>query len=205
MNCKAAIITLLLIASTAHAAIKDLGVVGETYPVVEPDVMEEMRQEAIGRSAEHKRKMLEMMKHYKPADVQQLPPAGADKTFLVDMSYTLDQDLKDGEGRVIYPRGFTFNPLDFIALPIGLVILDGSDPDQLEWFKASPYFENNQMKLLITDGPARELIDQLQRPVFFLTSDIAKRMKLAAVPCVVTQKDKVMQVKEFLVSKEKTP
>lgn len=204
MNCKAAIITiLLLIPMPGYAAIKNLGVVGETFEIVEQDVTVELRQRSAHNAAKHMQAIRERMQAYQPDDLHPLPPARADKTFLVDMTYTLDRDLVDADGKVLYPKGFTFNPLDYLSLSIGLVVINGEDPDQVEWFKASPYHSNHKLKLLLTNGQATEMTRQLQRPVFYLTEDIASRLQLAAVPCVAVQKDGRMQITEFHVSEER--
>ena len=118
------------------------------------------------------------------------------------MTYTLDRDLVDGEGKIIYPRGFTFNPLDYISFPGGLVIIDGQDISQVQWFRTSPYFKNHRARLLLSGGHAADLIETLQRPVFYLTGDIAARLKLQAVPSVVIQKEGKLQVREFNVPME---
>lgn len=193
-----AALTVLLIAVTSAraAVIHNLGIVGKTYPVQEPDIVAEVRQNA----AKIKDKaMLERIKTYQPASLHILPRATADKTFLVDMTYTLDRDLTDADGRIIYPRGYTFNPLDYISFTGGLVVIDGQDTSQVKWFRASPYFENHRARLLLSDGHAAELIETLQRPVFYLTDDIAGRLKLQAVPSVVIQKEGKLQVREFHV------
>jgi len=188
---------LLIAVTPARAAvIHNLGIVGKTYPVQEPDIVEEIRKKA----AKIKDKaMLERIITYQPASLHTLPPATADKTFLVDMTYTLDRDLADADGRIIYPRGYTFNPLDYISFTGGLVVIDGQDASQVKWFRASPYFENHRARLLLSDGHAVELIETLQRPVFYLTDDIAGRLKLQAVPSVVIQKEGKLQVREFHV------
>jgi len=193
-----AALTVLLIAITSAraAVIHNLGIVGKTYPVQEPDIVAEVRQNAakIKDNA-----MLERIKTYQPASLHTLPRAASDKTFLVDMTYTLDRDLADADGKVIYPRGFSFNLLDYISFSGGLVIIDGQDTSQVKWFRASPYFENNRARLLLSDGHASELIKTLKRPIFYLTDDIAGRLALKAVPSVVIQKEGRLQVREFHV------
>jgi len=193
-----AVLTVLLIAvSSARATVfHDLGIVGETYPVQEPDVIAETRRNA---AMKKDNTMLERMKTYRPARLHTLPRATADRTFLVDMTYTLDRDLMDADGKVIYPRGFTFNPLDYIPFSGNLVVIDGQDASQVTWLQASPYFENHRARLLLSDGHAPELIETLRHPVFYLTDDIAERLKLRAVPSVVVQKDGKLQVREFYV------
>ena len=117
MNCKFLFITLaLFVVSTVEATvITNLGSVGETYPVVEPDVVTELKQKAAELDREKDNSLLEQMKEYQPANLQTLPRSLSDKTFLVDMAYTLDRDLVDGDGKIIYPRGYTFNPLDSVV------------------------------------------------------------------------------------------
>jgi conjugal transfer pilus assembly protein TraW len=186
----------MTLSSARATAIHNLGIVGETYPVMEPDIVAEVRQKSPVMNGDI---LLERMKMYQPASLHTLPRAIEDRTFLVDMTYTLDRDLVDGEGKIIYPRGFTFNPLDYISFPGGLVVIDGQDISQVQWFRSSPYYVNLRTKLLLSGGHAAELIETLQRPVFYLTNDIAARLKLSAVPSIVIQKEGKLQVREFYV------
>ncbi|MBU1413935.1 hypothetical protein KKC22_20670 [Myxococcota bacterium] len=199
MTCKALCIVIftLCVATVVQATIKNLGTVGKTYPVIEPDILVELQQQAIQKGALSQEQMLERMRNYQPKQLYKLPRATADKTFLVNMTYTLDRDLADAQGKVIYPRGYTFNPLDYTTLPGDIVVIDGDDPQQMKWFKTSPYFKNHQARLLISNGHAFDLVEQLQRPVFYLTDDIARRLQLGAVPSLVIQQGDKMQVREF--------
>jgi len=83
--------------------IKNLGVVGETYPIVEPDVVVELKEQAAKTKKLSGDEFREQMKSYQPEDLHHLPRATMNRTFLVDMTYTLDRDLLDGDGKVIYP------------------------------------------------------------------------------------------------------
>jgi conjugal transfer pilus assembly protein TraW len=133
VNCRIfSILTfVVLVGGPASGAIKNLGVVGETYPVVEPDVFAELKEEAARKNRFGDDAFLERMKTYQPEDIHHLPRATMDRIFLVDMTYTLDRDLLDGDGKVIYPRGFTFNPLDYVSFSGGILVIDGNDPSQL--------------------------------------------------------------------------
>ena len=204
MNCNFLIILaltfLVLGASPARATItKNLGTVGETYPVIEPDVVAELKQKAEEKDKSKDNSLVERMKKYQPADLHPLPRAEGDRTFLVDMTYSLERDLVDGEGKVIYPGGYTFNPLDYISFSGGLVVIDADDPSQVNWFRASPYLENHQARLLLSNGHAFDLIEQLKRPVFYLTDDIAGRLQLSAVPSVVIQRGNRILVRECYI------
>ncbi len=206
MNCRIffLLLTILFVfaVTPVFGVIKNLGVVGKTYQVVEPDVAVELKQQAAARNRITDNAFLERIKKYQPADLHELPRTAEDRTFLVDMTYTLDRDLIDGDGKVLYPTGYTFNPLDYVSFPGGLMVIDGDDSSQVTWFEKTPYADNHRVRLLLSNGYAFKLIEQLKRPVFYLTGDIARRLQLSAVPSLVMQKDDKLQVREFFVPKE---
>ena len=176
--------------------------VGAVYPVLEPDIRVEMKANAAEQWELHKKGYLEKAQKYQPDNLQKLPRAQRDHSFTVDMTYTLDRELVNGDGKILYPKGYQFNPLDYMNFTIGLVVIDGADPDQVDWFKQSPYASNHKMKLLLSGGYAQSLIQELDRAVFYLDKEVAGRFKLAAVPCVVVQQNKHIQVTEFFIGEK---
>jgi len=197
MVCTAAL--LLLVAGKAPAEHRQLAAVGPVYPVVEPDLVEELREKALTVDLAAIR---QEAGRYQPASLHQLPRARVSRRFAVDMTFTLEQDLRDEEGRVLYPQGFTFNPLEYVSLSGGLVVIDGGDAEQVAWFKASPYHENRRAKLLLSGGHAADLAKTLERPVFYLTEVVAKRLRLQAVPSVVVEDRQQLHVQEVLLEEE---
>lgn len=202
MNCKiaAAILWSIVAVSTVQAGtIRNLGVVGATYSIPEPSILADL-QGQVAKNNHAKQQWHEQIKTYQPGELYNLPQATTDRTYQVDMTYTLNRDLTDADGKLIYPKGYTFNPLNYIDFPGAIIVIDGANPNQVAWFKQTPYAENHQMKLLITDGLAPELIQTLQRPVFYLTEDIARRLQLQAVPSLIFQREKMMHVHEIKLS-----
>jgi conjugal transfer pilus assembly protein TraW len=167
--------------------------VGRTYPIVEQDIREEFKQKATDIDIEA---LFNTHNRYQPANLHTLPRAASDRVFTVDLTHTLDHDIKDSQGKLLYPQGFTFNPLDYAGLSGGLVVIDGSDPEQIKWFKGSPYFQNHRAILLLSCGYAAPLKQELQRPVYYLTHDIATRLQLKATPSVVVEQDNKLTVRE---------
>ena len=115
---------------------------------------------------------------------------------MVDLTHTLEEDVQDANGQVLYPAGFTFNPLQYVSLSGALVVIDGSDPEQVAWFKGSPYGTNRRALLLLSGGLAALLRDELRRPVAYLTEDIARRLQLRAVPSIVVERDNQLEIRE---------
>jgi len=193
----------LLVSDPLHAAIRELETAGDTYPVIEPDMLAELKQHAVNTDR-FREEMLKSIREYQPSGAHQLPRAAEARTFTVDMTYTVNENITDGDGRVLYPKGYTFNPLKYVTLPGGLLVLDGDDANQVEWFRTSPYYADHRIKLLLSNGRAADLIEKLQRPVFYLTDDIARRLQLSAVPSLVIQQGQEMEVHEFYLHPDKS-
>jgi len=192
---------LLLLFSTSVPA-KDLGRYGTLYPIAEPDALTEMKAKAArvdwGKYL-NKDRMARKIRDYKPKELVKLPAARNGRTFLVDMSYTLDTDIPDGKGGIIYRKGYTFNPLDYVKLDRTLVIINGSDKRQVEWFRRSVWNKDINAMLLLTDGSYSTLGERLKRPVFYADRLLVTRLKLQVVPSVAVQKGRMMEVTEHEV------
>lgn len=203
---KILVIAIFISISGIHASFaRHLGTVGNVYPVVEPDALAEIREAAAQvdwEKAIDRQKKLAMIKNFRPRDLHPLPAAKTDKSFLVDMTYILDGDIPDGKGGVLYPKGFTFNPLDYVKLTSLLVIIDAGDPQQIEWFKSSPYADDYRTRLIFSGGDYYDLAQELDRPVFYLVDTVARRLQLSAVPSVIRQQDNMLQVSEVRVPHE---
>ena len=195
MRFEALILALLLAWQTQAEAgeIVRLEPVGPTSAVIETDLVDELRQRAVSVDVEQLR---HTQARYQPANLHALPRAEKDTTTMVDLTHTLEQDVQDANGQVLYPAGFTFNPLRYVSLSGALVVIDGSDPEQVAWFKGSPYGANRRALLLLSGGLAATLRDELGRPVAYLTEDIAQRLQVRAVPSVVVERDNQLVIRE---------
>ena len=195
MRFESLILALLLAGVSLAGAgeIVQLEPVGPTSAVIETDLGGELRQRAVRVDVERLRSA---QARYQPANLQALPRATKDATTMVDLTHTLEQDLVDAQGTILYPRGFTFNPLRYISLTGALVVIDGSDPEQVAWFKGSSYGSNRRALLLLSGGLAAPLRDELRRPVAYLTEDIVRRLQLRAVPSIVVERDSQLMIRE---------
>jgi conjugal transfer pilus assembly protein TraW len=186
--------------SPGHCRIKDLGQMGRTYPIAEQDALTEIQNKAAHTdwskviNPETRRQKIE---NYRPKKQVFLPRAVKNRKYLVNMTYTLPFDIPDGKGGILYPKGYTFNPLDYVQYPNILVIINAADPDQTAWFASSRYAGDYRTKLLITEGSYYDTANRLKRPVFYVMPKIAKRLHLVAVPSVARQVGNQMEVREI--------
>jgi conjugal transfer pilus assembly protein TraW len=192
------IVSIFFIAAFPVQAI-ELGTVGRTYPITEKDALTEIEGRA---SSVDWKKLYSMVKpeNYRPENLQDLPRAQKARSFLVDMTYTLKSDIPDGKGGILYPAGYSFNPLDYVTFKKSLVVIDGTDREQVSWFAHSKYMGQPYIMLLITGGSTTDLQKQLQQPVFYATRPIIQRFDLVAVPSVIRRKGRAMEVVEIALA-----
>jgi len=209
LSSSAALLALAFVLSAtgqAGAAVHNLGRSGSVYGISEPDALKEIEDRArsikIDREA-FRKEMEEKVALYRPFNSVSLPPAANDRIRLVDMTYTLKFDIPDGKGGILYPKGFIFNPLEYVPFSQTLVVLNGSREEEIEWFLASGYSKRRNVKVLLTGGDWRSVLRKIKRPVFYLTAPVAERFRLKATPSVVTVKgNRYMEVKEIHVRPE---
>ena len=194
---------LFLLSGNASAVLHDLGSFGATYSIAEKDAIEEIEEKAGNTDwSKHfnKEKMEKAVKGYRPENLVRLPRAGENRSFNVDMTYTLDFDITDNHGQILYPKGFTFNPLDYIDFPRTLIVIDATDEDQVAWLKSSEHVYT--ATILITDGAFWDLSNSLGRALFYADKQIVERLKIKAVPSIIKQSGRYMEVKEIAIEKK---
>ncbi|WP_145915439.1 hypothetical protein [Geobacter anodireducens] len=83
---------------------KELAITGRTYPISERDALEEVEERA---KSVNWQKHLKSIKpeNYRPANLPTLPRAQRSRKFLVDMTYTLENDIVNDKGELLYRRG----------------------------------------------------------------------------------------------------
>lgn len=194
---------IVLMAFEVSAAIHHLGVFGRTYPITEKDAIQELKDRAAAidwRQVFSPEKTEKAIKGYKPESLF-LPTVLENRKRLVDISYSLEMDIPDGKGGILYPRGYVFNPLAYVNFSKTLVVINGKEAAQVDWFAGSSHAKKFETLLLITDGSYYDLAQKFKRPVFYATSRIIERLQLQAVPSVARQNGKYLEVDEIALPK----
>jgi len=187
--------------SPVHA--EDLGAIGETYSIRERDALSEIQERASRVNWSkliNKKKIDSLSKKAALRKGVYLPPAQEDRVFRPDMDYTLKMDITDAQGQVLYPKGYTFNPLSYVQLPYRIVVIDGQDKAQVAWLKRVFKESSGAWMTLTTQGDPRNLSKKLSgRPAYVADKKIVKRFQLKAVPSVITQKGTTLEVREYAI------
>lgn len=168
---------------------------GETYSIAEEDALEEVKREAskVNKSALTKKILADAERHFNSNF--NYPHACKNATFSFYPLYTLDVDVKDEKGNVIYPKGYTFNPLDYVPFPYVFVFFDGTSKEEVEWvaknFKGKP-----NTFVVTTRGNVKVLAEKLEMPVYPMTKLMEERFRIKRTPSVVRA------VKNYVVVQE---
>lgn len=198
----ALVLAALVVATAASAGPRLAGTasstIGRTWPIAEPDAMAEIEAKA--------RTLPPMANRFGPRSGWQalraatLGRASSDRVRTVVPFHSLEQDIVLPDGRVLYPKGFTFNPLAFVSLPQRLVIVDRRD---LAWGLATA--RPTDFLLVAGDDAAAAprnddiiaLSDRAHRPLFLLEERIKQRLGLTVAPVIVRQRGQALELHEI--------
>ncbi len=193
---------LLLFACSAPAAAKDYGQHGTLWPVIEPDLLQQIEArlkhlEASGETARlnERLKQRTIARVNRPEPVAGIIHAASLRSWQFDPTISAERDIADQKGRIIIARGTRVNPLDTVPLRAPLVFLDGDDPAQLAW--ASARYGKTNAKLILVRGAPLALMKARQRRFYFdQGGTLVAHFGIRAVPAVVEQQGRVLRITE---------
>ena len=201
---KIAILVCLLgvVSFPVFAQAKLVGQEGNVYKIGEADIAELIMAKAKNFDLEdykikNQRQIADRVKFFRPADsVIDLPPSPMSAAYRIDLTYTLPYDIRDGKGEIVYPRGYSFNPLEYMAkqgisLRTPLVIINAEREEEMLWVQKKIARTNKgTFKLLITNGYAYPLSEKFGFPVYYLSEHMKERFAVRVTPTVVFQPNK---------------
>lgn len=196
-------LSVALFACSSVLLAQDLGILGPVYPIAEQNMLLtiEQRLKALEESGELARIEEDAKAQYRayverPKGVH-LPRAKKDRTYYVDPSLTVPYDIRDHEGRIIYPAGTKVNPLDYITLSKQLLFFDGDDPSQTEWARSVIDSDPIRVKPILTNGPIMALMKEWKIRLYFdQRGTLTERFRIQRVPATVSQEENRLKVVE---------
>jgi len=195
----------LLLSNVADAKVYDLGVIGQTYEIAEPDMLEGFYSklkaaQTSGKMAEVEAQMKErFVAHAQRPNGIDLPRSQQHRTRYYDPSVILSQEIIDHEGNVLWPAGTTVNPLDYVPLSQQWLFFDGDDPEQSAWAHAYLKRYPDQVRPILTRGAILELSEAWQVRLYFdQHGAYVKKFGIKAVPALITQEGNKLRIDEIV-------
>ena len=194
---------LLLISGCALA--NDLGVVGPTYEIAERDLIEVMkdkfrRMEKSGELARvqdnYKQRVIDAVE--KPKPVPGVSATEAIRTFYVDPTWTLDRNVVDEQGKLLFPSGTKVNPLDYAPLTQFLLFFDQREKAQVAFARRFIEQSKARVKPILVGGEPLKLMRQWKREVFYDQGGVlSRKFLLKQSPAIISQEGKRLRIDEI--------
>lgn len=194
--------TLLLWLVSFPAFATDLGVFGQTYPIIELPADKLIAQRIQSFSPQQKAEIEKQFLAKTKASVihpqgYSLPRAAKNSKRLLDPSVHFPEDILDANGKVIISKNAKVNPLDHVSLDKPLVFFDGEDEEQKDWVKK----HNLEATLILTNGEPLTLQEEWRQKIFFdQGGKFRAHFSLKALPTIVTQEGKRLRIEECVPS-----
>lgn len=190
-------------AATTAPAI-DYGVFGEVFEIAEKDLIGVIMQklevlQANGQLEAHQQQIQVRVKNSieRPKPVKDIVHTKTPRAYTFDPSITLNQDLKDHQGKVFYTKGMVVNPLTIRPMTKPLLLIDGDSQDHLTWaFKILKIYP--LAKLIFVKGAPLKIMKEIGLTIYFDQQGIiCKRFGIKQVPALIRQKDDLLLIQEM--------
>ena len=183
----------LLIGNSPNAGATQI--LGPTYPIVEPDTAEEIRQKA--SAFNWQAWMTRDKSKFSAFQSAVLPVAKKNASRLFDPTYALPRDLISPDGRLLFPKGFKVNVYKALHIPGRYIVVQATDEDY-KWLMevAKPTAAD---KVLLASGNVYLERQKTHLPLLLLDDRFIERFGLKSAPAIVSQEGDQLRINEFLV------
>jgi len=199
---------LVFLFASSLAQARDFGTHGPLWGIAEPNLLEVIQtrlqtMDETGEIAAMQQEMQDRTRAYveRPRPVQGLLRAEETRLFEVDLTITLNRDLRDAQGRVFASEGTRINPMDYSRFDKRIILFDGDDPAQV----AFALEEGNELDtlLVLTNGAPLDLMRAHGRRFYFdQDAQMVAAFHIERLPSVVERGTNTMIVTEIALPGE---
>ena len=197
----------LMLGATGARAM-DLGVIGPTYEISEPHLLQmiEQRLRAKERSGELGRLEAQVRERgiatvKNPPPVTGLRATETVRTFYFDPSFALDRNLLGPQGELLFAAGTRKNPLEVVSLSRHLLFFDARDPRQVGRARQLIALYQGRVKPILVGGAYLDLMQSWHLPVYYDQQGLlTRRLGITQVPALVSQDGLRLRIDELAVS-----
>jgi hypothetical protein len=170
-------------------------VLGQTFDIAEPDVVQEIRSAAAARD-------WQSWMRKKPADYSafnsiSLPRNQRDATRLFDPTYVIPRDIRDDTGRVIALAGTKVN-VYAKRQRVGRYLVIGGTPEDYRWLDEVAK-ATDQDRILLANANVLVQRKETKRQLYLLDSHFAERLGVKGVPSIIEQEGAMLRVSEYAI------
>ena len=207
MHRRAALLLVCAIAATGVASAEDLGAIGPTYPIAEQNLLDvimarlrEKERSGELRKAEQFARERATESVINPKPIAGLRRAETARTTYFDPTFTLDRNIVDENGALLFPAGLRKNPLDVVSMSKHLLFFDARDTRQVA--RARELIERYQgrVKPILVGGSAMNLMHAWNSRVYYDQEGLlTRKLGITAVPAIVSQEGSRLRIDELVI------
>jgi conjugal transfer pilus assembly protein TraW len=195
------------LAAAGAACAEDLGVIGPTYPIAEQNlldvIMARLREkERLGelRKAEQLARERATQSLLTPKPVAGLRRAETARTTYFDTTFTLDRNIVDENGAMLFPAGLRKNPLDVVSMSKHLLFFDARDTRQVARARELLDRYQGRVKPILVGGSTLNLMQAWKTRVYYDQEGLlVRKLGITAVPAIVSQEGARLRIDELVV------
>ena len=198
----------LMLGAAGGARAMDLGVIGPTYEISEPHLLqmieqrlrEKERSGELGRlEAGARERGIATVKN--PPPVTGLRATDTVRTFYFDPSFSLDRNILGPQGELLFAAGTRKNPLEVVSLSRHLLFFDARDPRQVGRARQLIALYQGRVKPILVGGSYLDLMQSWHLPVYYDQQGLlTRRLGITQVPALVSQDGLRLRIDELAVS-----
>ena len=198
----------LMLGAAGGVRAMDLGVIGPTYEISEPHLLqmieqrlrEKERSGELGRlEAGARERGIATVKN--PPPVTGLRATDTVRTFYFDPSFSLDRNILGPQGELLFAAGTRKNPLEVVSLSRHLLFFDARDPRQVGRARQLIALYPGRVKPILVGGSYLDLMQSWHVPVYYDQQGLlTRRLGITQVPALVSQEGLRLRIDELAVS-----
>ncbi len=194
-------------AATVSTRAEDLGAIGPTYPIAEQNLLDVIMARLREKERSGELRQLQQQARERatqsvmtPKPVAGLRRAETARTTYFDPTFTLDRNIVDENGALLFQAGLRTNPLDIVSMSKHLLFFDARDSRQVA--RARELIERYQgrVKPILVGGSTISLMQAWNRPVYYDQEGLlVRKLGITAVPAIVSQEGARLRIDELVV------
>ncbi|QKE37412.1 type-F conjugative transfer system protein TraW [Ferrovum myxofaciens] len=195
----------LTLAFATNAGAKSLGVYGNVYDIAEPDMtvtiknqIKDMQKDGSYDAIINKWKKHTLAKIEDPDPVPGITTTTEPRSWLIDPTFTEQHEVAYG-GRVLVPKGFSYNPLKYGGLTHDYIFIDGRDQRQVD-FAVHAFKQNPRNRIVLVAGSWTRLMRKEHFVIYYdQAGHLTSKFRITHVPAILSQFDgSRLKVEEIL-------
>jgi conjugal transfer pilus assembly protein TraW len=190
----------------AAACALDLGAIGPVYPIHEPHLLDLIRNRLQEKERSGELKKLEEQARERavngvrqPTPVAGIKTTETARTFYYDPTFTLDRNVVDDRGNLLFAAGTRKNPLEIVSLSKHLLFFDARDQRQVTRARELLRFYEGRLKPILVGGSYLDLMKAWRTPVYYDQQGVlTRRLGIKQVPAIVSQEGRRIRIDELV-------